>query len=66
MSNRAASDSYKSHRGDSEHSDPDLPREPGAALALQEEERAHAANGGHETKSLNSLAISATTHCLTG
>ncbi len=38
-------------------------RDPGDALALQEEERAHS---GHSEQSLNALAVSATTHCLTG
>jgi len=63
MSDRAASDSHRAHDDDSGSYDPDHPREPGAALTLQEEERAQT---GHGTQSLNALAISATTHCLTG
>ena len=47
------------HASDHSHHGAD----PGDALALQEEERAH---GGHGEQSLNALAISATTHCLTG
>ena len=66
MSNRAASDSHQAHHDESGHNDSELARDPGAALALQEDERADSQHGGHETQSLNSLAISATTHCLTG
>ena len=40
MSDRAASDSHRAHDDDSGSYDPDHPREPGAALTLQEEERA--------------------------
>ena len=55
MSHRAADET-----GDDRVVTPD----PGDALVLQEEERA--AHDGHGGESLNALAISATTHCLTG
>ena len=42
--------------------DAEPPTGPGEALTLQEEARAHGAHG----QSLNALAVSATTHCLTG
>jgi len=66
MSNRAASDSHQAHHAESGHSESELARDPDAALVFQEDERADNQHVGHKTQSLNSLAISATTHCLTG
>lgn len=64
MSRRATSESDQDRRQTdraAEHADDR--HHPADALALQEEQRAHGEHGG---QSLNSLAVSATTHCLTG
>lgn len=66
MSKRAASESHRADHLRPDHDDRELASDPGASLALQEEERAHGEHGRHGTQSLNSLAVSATTHCLTG
>ncbi len=66
MSNRTASDRPETHHDDSALDHAPLAEESGAASAVQDNDRSHDDHGAQGTQSLNSLAISATTHCLTG
>jgi len=65
MSDRTASERREANHDD-RADDHALTEEAGVASALREEERSEGNHVAHGTQSLNSLAISATTHCLTG